>query len=80
MTRPELLQNLRSLSAGTIADVIGSDRYTVIDRAITGAILYASEQATDTEIESVKTFADVLTFLSEHRSYNPSWCGPSARS
>ena len=33
MTRNELLLNLRSLSAGTIGNAIGSDRYSVIDRA-----------------------------------------------
>lgn len=75
MTRSELTAHLRSLSAGTIASVIGSDRYAVIDRSVSSAILYAIEQASEDEIKPLSDLADILSFLSAHRDYNPSWCG-----
>ena len=75
MTRSELTDYLRSLSAGAIAAAIGSDRYAVIDRSVSGAILYAIEQATDDEIKPLDGLAGVLSFLTAHKDYHPSWCG-----
>ena len=73
MTRSELMTNLRSLSAGTIGHAIGSDRYAVIDRASSGAILYAIEQATDDEIKPLEGLAGVLSFLTAHKDYKPTF-------
>lgn len=71
LTRAELTRSLRTLSSGTIAQVIGSDRYADIDRAVTAAILYAIEKATEDEIKRLKGFPGVLSFLAEHRDYSP---------
>ena len=73
MTRNELLFNLRSLSSGTIGNAIGSDRYAVIDRAIGGAILYASDEATEAEMAPIDNLAGVLSFLADHRGYESRW-------
>lgn len=75
MTRSELTNHLRSLSSGTIAHAIGSDRYSVIDRSVSSAILYAIEQASEDEIKPLTGLDGVLSFLSAHKDYNPSWCG-----
>ena len=75
MTRSELTTQLRSLSAGTIASAIGSDRYAVIDRSVCSAILYAAEQATEDEIKPISSLADILSFLKSHTDYRPFWCG-----
>lgn len=75
MTRSELTAQLRSLSAGTIAHTIGSDRYAVIDRSICSAVIYAAEHASEDEIKQIEDFAGILSFLSAHKDYRPSWCG-----
>lgn len=66
MTRKELGRSLLTLSAGTIADIIGSDKYIIIDRAINTATLYAYEHAPDTEIESINDFSGVCSFVRDH--------------
>lgn len=73
MTRSELVRSLRLLSSGTVAVAIGSSRYVVIDRAISNAIIYASETATDEEITPCCTLADVLSFLTAHKDNQPAW-------
>ena len=66
MDRQELCWNLRTMSSGTIANIVGSPKYVVIDRAITNATLYAYEHATDAEIEAVKNYADICNFVRDH--------------
>lgn len=74
MTRSELTNQLRSLSAGTIARAIGSDRYAIIDRSVSAAIIYAEEQASESEISGIDDLAGVLSFLVAHKDYRPTWC------
>lgn len=75
MTRSELITNLRSMSAGTIAIAICNTNYAVIDRSISSAIIYASEKATEDEIKPIEDLSDIIRFLQLHCTYNPSWCG-----
>lgn len=53
-----LLRNLRTLSSGTIASLIGNDRYAAIDRAATAAVLYAAALPED-ECKKYETFDDI---------------------
>ena len=53
-----LLRNLRTFSSGTIAVLIGSDRYTMIDRAVSAAVLYAADMPEE-ECEKYQTFDDI---------------------
>ena len=66
MTRQELCSSLRSLSAGTIANIVGSPKYAVIDMAITVATLYAYEHAPESEVKAVKDYADICNFVRDH--------------
>ena len=70
MTRSELTRFLRTLTSGTVAGAIGSDNYVIIDRSVTGAILYAIEQATDEETAPIEELEDVLAFLVAHKDYH----------
>ena len=70
MTRSELTRFLRTLTSGTVAGAIGSDKYVVIDRSVTGAILYTIEQATDEETAPIEELDDVLAFLVDHKDYH----------
>ena len=73
MTRQELKQTIRTLSSGTIAHAVNSTRYSVIDKAVNNAVIYASEQASDAEIAACTELEDVLSFIREHQNYRPSW-------
>ena len=53
-----LLRSLRTLSSGTIASLIGSDRYSVIDRASSTAIMYAAALPEE-ECKQYQTFEDI---------------------
>lgn len=75
MTRSELTIGLRSLSAGTIANAIGSNKYAVIDRAVSSAILYAIEQAAEDEIKPLDGLSGILSFLAAHKGYKSPVCG-----
>lgn len=75
MTRSELVTHLRTLSSGTIAQAIGSTSYRIIDRSVSNAIIYAAEQAAEGEIAMIDDLAGILTFLTEHKDFCPSWCG-----
>lgn len=66
MTRSELIRHLNTLSSGTIADTIGSSKYTIIDRAINSAVIYAAEEATEAELSPIESLADILGFLKRH--------------
>lgn len=46
-TRKETVRALSTLSSGTIARMIGSNKYAVIDRMISNAIIYAAEIMSD---------------------------------
>lgn len=46
-TRAQTVRALSTLSSGTIARMIGSNKYSVIDRMISNAIIYASEIMSD---------------------------------
>lgn len=70
MTRSELTRSLRTLSSGTIASAVGSDKYIIIDRSVTGAILYAIEKATEEETAPITELEDVLAFLVAHKNYH----------
>lgn len=70
MTRSELTRYMRTLTSGTIAATIGSDKYIVIDRAVTGAILYTIKKATEEETAPIEHIEDVLTFLNAHKNYH----------
>lgn len=75
MTRSELTRYLRTLTSGTIASAIGSDKYVVIDRSITGAILYTIEQATEEETAPIEELDEVLAYLVAHRNYHSAAVG-----
>lgn len=70
MTRYELTLKLRTLTSGTIANAIGSDKYVVIDRSVTGAILYTIEQATEEETALIEELDEVLAYLVAHKDYH----------
>ena len=70
MTRSELTRFLRTLTTGTIAGAIDSDKYVVIDCSVTAAILYAIEKATEEETAPIKELEDVLAFLVAHKDYH----------
>lgn len=73
MTRSELTQYLLTMSSGTIAKAIGSTSYRMIDRAITSAILYAYEQASEDEIKACNELDDIIQFINKHKDYSPTW-------
>ena len=73
MTRKELIHHLTTLSSGTIARAIGSDRYILIDRAINNAVIYAADAAPDAEISATEGFAGVLSFLAAHKDEKPAF-------
>lgn len=53
-----LMRQINTLSSGTIANLIGSDRYIAIDRAATQAILYVSALPEE-ECKKYQTFEDI---------------------
>lgn len=59
MTRSELTYHLRTLSSGTIAQAIDSTSYRIIDRSLSNAIIYATEQATDAEIAPIDDLSGI---------------------
>ena len=74
MTRKELIHHLTTLSSGTIARAIGSNRYILIDRAINNAVLYAARSAPDEEITAVDdNLAGKLSFLATHKDEKPAF-------
>ena len=59
-----LIHTLNSLSSGTIATLIGSDRYAVIDRAANTAVLYAAAMPEE-ECKKYQTFDDICRLFKE---------------
>lgn len=53
-----LIHTLNTMSSGTIASLIGSDRYAVIDRAANTAVLYAAAM-TEEECKKYHTFEEI---------------------
>ena len=58
----ELMRNINLLSSGTIAGIIGSDKYTIIDNAVSKAVLYAA-QLTEEECAAVQTMEDIANLF-----------------
>lgn len=58
-----LMQQINLLSSGTIAQFVGSDKYTVIDRAATKTLLYVSTRMTDAECAAVQTMEDIAAIF-----------------
>lgn len=73
MTRQELSNLIRTLPSGTIAQVIGSNKYKEIDTACTNSVLYVIEKATDAEIAACTELDDIFSFIRQHRNYRPVW-------
>lgn len=57
-----VLHYLRNLSSGTIAGIIGSNKYQLIDRAASKAILYAAS-LTESECAAVRTMEDYTKLI-----------------
>lgn len=57
-----VLQWLRTCSSGTAADIIGSDRYAAIDRALSKAILYAAS-LDESACERITDMADYTALI-----------------
>lgn len=62
MTKGEILRNIRSMSSGTIANLIGNSKYVIIDRAATAAMERASA-LTDAECKAIETFEDICNLF-----------------
>lgn len=60
-----VLHMLRNLSSGTIAGLIGSDKYMIIDRAATTAILYVSNTVSENRCRGVQTMEDLCNLFLE---------------
>ena len=59
-----VLHQLRNMSSGTIASLIGSNKYLIIDRAATTAILYAA-RLTEDRCREVQTMEDLCNLFLE---------------
>ena len=57
-----VLQWLRQVSAGTVANMIGSCKYAVIDSTLSKAALLASAMD-DEQLKAIQTMADYETLL-----------------
>lgn len=60
-----VLHQLRSMSSGTIASLIGSDKYMIIDRAATNAILYVSTTVSEDRCRGIQTMEDICKIFLE---------------
>lgn len=56
--KENLIRTLNTMSSGTIASLIGSDRYAVIDRAANTAVLYAAALPEE-ECKKYQTFEEI---------------------
>ena len=61
-SKENLLRNLRTLSSGTIASLIGSNSYAVIDRASSTAIIYAAALPEE-DCKQYQTFEDICRLV-----------------
>lgn len=63
-----VLWQIRGMSSGTIANLIGSTKYLVIDRAADIAAMYVIENLSEADCEQVQTFEDLCEmFLKANR-------------
>lgn len=60
-----VLHQLRNMSSGTIAGLIGSDKYMIIDRAATNAILYVSSELSEDRCREIRTMEDLCKIFLE---------------
>lgn len=60
--KADLIHSINLLSSGTIAGFIGSSKYTLIDNAVSKAILYAA-QLTEEECAAVQTMEDIANLF-----------------
>ena len=60
--KENLIWTLSTMSSGTIAGLIGSDRYAVIDRAANTAVLYAAA-LTEDECKKYRTFEEICSLF-----------------
>ena len=58
-----VLHYLRNLSSGTLAGIVGSTKYAVLDRAASNALLYASRVLTEEECGAVRTMEDYTNLV-----------------
>ena len=64
-----LMHRIRNMSSGTIAGIIGTTKYILIDRAASKALLYVSEKMTEQECAAVQTMEDICSvFLKAQES------------
>lgn len=63
--KSRVLHQLRNMSSGTIAGLIGSDRYMIIDRAATNAILYVSNTVSEDRCREIQTMEDLCKIFME---------------
>lgn len=68
MELSEIVRALNSLSFETISNAINSKSYPVVERASCCAILYATRYAEKSELESINTNDDVISFLINHKN------------
>ncbi|MBQ6599993.1 MAG: hypothetical protein IJH79_20805 [Lentisphaeria bacterium] len=60
-----VLHQLRNMSSGTIAGLIGSDKYVIIDRAATTAVLYVSNTVSEDRCREIQTMEDLCSIFLE---------------
>ena len=60
-----VLHPLRNMSSGTIAGLIGSDKYVIIDRAATTAVLYVSNTVSEDRCREIQTMEDLCSIFLE---------------
>ena len=60
-----VLHQLRNMSSGTIAGLIGSDKYVIIDRAATTAVLYVSNTVSENRCREIQTMEDLCSIFLE---------------
>lgn len=60
--KADLIRSINLLSSGTIAGFVGSNKYSIIDNAVSKAILYAA-QLTEEECAAVRTMEDIANLF-----------------
>ena len=65
----ELMRQINLLSSGTIAGIIGSSKYSVIDRAAYKTLLLVSSMTED-ECAAVRTLEDIAALFHQAQEAN----------
>lgn len=67
--KEKLIRDIRLMSSGTIAGIIGTTKYILIDQAASKALLYVSEKMTEQECAAIHTMEDICSvFLKAQES------------